>query len=51
MWHPQNIKIVGFNYKFGGKIMINNKYAYKYETPYKGSFEITQCFTNDVVVF
>ena len=26
--------------------MINNNSEYKYETPYKGSFVITQCWTN-----
>ena len=29
--------------------MLNNHTAYKYETPYKGRFLITQCFNNGVV--
>ena len=29
--------------------MINNHAAYKYETPYKGPFVITQCWTNGTV--
>ena len=26
--------------------MLNNHTTYKYDTPYKGHFVITQCFTN-----
>ena len=29
--------------------MINNSATYKYETPYKGKFLITQCFNNIMV--
>ena len=29
--------------------MLTNQTAYKYETPYKGPFLITQCFTNGTV--
>ena len=29
--------------------MLNNHTEYKYETPYKGPFVITQCFTNGTV--
>ena len=29
--------------------MLTNHTAYKYETPYKGPFLITQCFTNGVL--
>ena len=29
--------------------MLNNHTAYKYETPYKGPFVITQCFINGTV--
>ena len=29
--------------------MLNNNAAYKYETPYKGPFVITQCWTNGTV--
>ena len=37
-------------YKVGDNIMVNNHTAYKYETPYKGPFVITQCFTNGTVM-
>ena len=30
--------------------MLTNHSAYKYETPYKGTFLITQCFTNVTVM-
>ena len=30
--------------------MLNNYTAYKYETPYKGPFVITQCFANGTVM-
>ena len=29
--------------------MLTNNAAYKYETPYKGPFVITQCWTNSTV--
>ena len=29
--------------------MLNNSAAYKYETPYKGPFVITQCWTNGTI--
>ena len=29
--------------------MLTNHTAYKYETPYKGLFLITQCFTNGML--
>ena len=29
--------------------MLTNHTAYKYETPYKGPFLITQCFTNGTI--
>ena len=30
--------------------MLTKHTAYKYETPYKGPFVITQCFANDMVM-
>ena len=36
---------VGYKYK----VILNNKSAFKHETPYNGSFEITQCWTNGTV--
>ena len=41
------IKRVDHDYKVGDKVMLNNNYAYKYETPHKGPFLITQCWNND----
>ena len=40
---------VDYNYKVGDDVMITNHITYKYETPYKGPFLITQCFTNGIV--
>ena len=37
----KNRKRVDHDYKVGYKVMLNNHYAYKYETPYKGPFLIT----------
>ena len=34
------------DYKFGYIAMLNNNSAFKYETPYKGLFEITQYCIN-----
>ena len=38
-----------YEYKVGDDTILTNHTAYKYETPYKGPFVITQCFTNDMV--
>ena len=45
----KNINRVDHDYKVGDKVMLNNSAAYKYETPYKGPFVITQCWTNGMV--
>ena len=45
----KNRKRVDHDYKVGYKVILNNHYAYKYETPYKGPFLITQCWTNGTV--
>ena len=37
---------VDYDYKVGDKFILTNHTAYKYDTPYKGPFVITQCFTN-----
>ena len=42
----QNKHRVYYEYKFGDKVILNNHTAYKYETPYKVPFVITQCFAN-----
>ena len=34
---------------FGYDVMLTYHTAYKYETPYRGPFVITQCFTNGTV--
>ena len=38
----KNSEIVYVINKFQDKLMLNNNTAFKYETPYKGTFEITQ---------
>ena len=45
----KNIKRVDHDYKVGDKVMLNNHAAYKYETPYKGPFEIKQFWGNGMV--
>ena len=45
----KNSKIVDHDYKFGEKVMLTNNAAFKYENPYKGSIQITQCRTNGTV--
>ena len=47
----ENTHIFDYDYKSGDKVMLTNHTAYKYETPYKGLFMITQCFTNGTVKF
>ena len=37
------------DYKVRDNVMITKHTAYKYEKPYKGTFVITQCFTNGMV--
>ena len=46
----ENKHRVDSDYKFGDKVMLTNHTAYKNETPYKGTFVITQCFTNGTVL-
>ena len=41
--------MVDYDYKVGDKFMLTNKYSYKYEPPYNGTFVITQCWTNGTV--
>ena len=45
----KNSKRVDHDYKVGDKAMLTNNYAFKYETPYKGTFEIIQLWTNITV--
>ena len=40
---------VDHGYKVGDKVMLNNHYAYKYKTPYKGPFVIAWCCTNGTI--
>ena len=42
-------KIFYQDYKVRDKFILNNDAAYKYETPYKGPFLITQCWDNFTV--
>ena len=46
----KNRKRVIHEYKVGDKAMLNIKYVFKYDTPYKGPFEIIQCCVNDTIV-
>ena len=45
----ENNKRLNHDYKVGDTVIINNHAAYKYETPYKGPFVVTQCWTNGTV--
>ena len=45
----ENKHRVDYDYKVGDKVMLTNHNVYKYETPYKGLFVITQRFTNGTV--
>ena len=38
-----------YDYNVRDKVMLAYHTAYKYETPYKGTFVITRCFTNGTV--
>ena len=42
----ENKNRVDYDYKVGDTVMLLNHTAYKYETPYKVPFVITQCFIN-----
>ena len=46
---PKNIKRVYHDYKVGVEVMFDNHAAYKYETPYKGPFLMTRCWTDGAV--
>ena len=41
---------VDYDYKVGDKVMLLKHTGYKYETPYKSPFVITQCFENGAVI-
>ena len=45
----KNRNQVDHDYKVGDKFTLNHHDIYKYETPYKGPFVITTCFTNGMV--
>ena len=46
----KNKHTVDYDYKVGDKVILLNHTAYKYETPYSGTFLITKCFTNGTVM-
>ena len=46
--HKNSTKIEN-DYKFGDQIMLRNKAAYKYKTPFRGPCEIDQIRTNGIV--
>ena len=45
----RNSKRVYHDYKVGDKFNLNISAAFKYETPYKGQFEIKRCWRNGMV--
>ena len=45
----ENRHRVDYDYKVGDSVMLTKRTAYKYETPYTGTFVITRCFTNGTV--
>ena len=45
----ENKHRVDYDYKSVDKVMLTYQTSYIYETPYKGPFLTTQCFTNDTV--
>ena len=45
----ENIKRFDHDYKVKDKVMLDNNDAFKYDTPYKGPFQINQCWKNDTV--
>ena len=45
----ENMSTVDYGYQVRDKVMIRNNAAYKYKTPYKGSYKIIQCWTNVTV--
>ena len=46
----ENRKQFEHDYKVVDKVMLTKHTAYKYETPYTGTFLITQCFEKNVTV-
>ena len=45
----ENRHRVDYDYKFRDKAILTNHNEYKYDTPYKGPFVITQYFTNGTI--
>ena len=45
----KNCKIINHDYKVGDKLMLNNNTIFKFQAPYKGSFEIMHGWTNGTV--
>ena len=41
---------IEYNYKVRDKLILTDHSSCKYETPYKGTFMITKCFTNGTVM-
>ena len=46
----KNIERLYHKYKVGDKSILNNIAEYKYYTPYKNEFQITQCCINGMVM-
>ena len=45
----KNSKRVDHDYTVGDKFMLTHNDDFKYKIPYKGTFDITQCWTNGMV--
>ena len=45
----KNSTIINYDFRVGNKFMIRIKSAYKYETPFKGQYELVQTWKNGSV--
>ena len=45
----KNSTRINFNFNIGDKVIVGEKKAYKYETSFKGPYEIVQTWTNGTV--
>ena len=45
----ENTTRIDHNYRVGDKVMTNMSSAYKYETPFRGPYEIFRTWTNGIV--
>ena len=45
----ENTTIIDHDYRVGDKVMTKMRLAYKYETPFRGPYEIVQIWKNGTV--